>query len=82
MATAEGVRSGRMFYRYLYPMDADYCRDGRSVDETCDCVLCREHSRAYLNHLDVYKRQAQHHVDGALQFFRNFNQFRHHAVHA
>ena len=26
MATAEGVRSGRMFYRYLYPMDADYCR--------------------------------------------------------
>lgn len=51
LATADGVRSGRMFYRYLYPMDADYCRDGRSVDETCDCVLCREHSRAYLNHL-------------------------------
>ena len=51
MDTAEGVRSGRMFYRYLYPMDADYCRDGRSVDETCDCALCRGHSRAYLNHL-------------------------------
>ena len=31
---------------------------------------------------DVLQSPAQHHVDGALQFFRNFNQFRHHAVHA
>ena len=51
MATPEGVRSGRAFYRYMYLLDADYCRDARPVDESCDCCLCRGHSRAYLNHL-------------------------------
>ena len=51
-SSPEGVRrADGKFYKYLYIMDAPHCRDGRSVDETCDCVLCREHSRAYLNHL-------------------------------
>ena len=43
MDTAEGVRSGKLFYRYLYPMDADYCRcllytstSGRATP----CTLC------------------------------------------
>lgn len=52
MDTPEGVRraDGR-FYRHLYIMDAPYCRDKKPVDETCDCPLCRDHSRAYLQHL-------------------------------
>ena len=52
MDTPDGVRcaSGR-FYRHMYLMDAEYCRDARPVDETCDCSLCRKHSRAYVNHL-------------------------------
>lgn len=52
MDTPEGVRrpDGR-FYRHMYPMDAEFCRDGRAVDEGCDCALCRGHSRAYINHL-------------------------------
>ena len=50
MDTPEGVR-GEAFYRYIYALDAEYCRDGRPVDETCDCALCKNHSRAYLNHL-------------------------------
>ena len=52
MDTPEGVRraDGR-FYRHLYIMDAPYCRDKNPVDKTCDCPLCREHSRAYLQHL-------------------------------
>ncbi len=39
------------FYQYYYAMDDKNARDGRSVDPTCDCILCREHSRAYLHHL-------------------------------
>ena len=31
---------------------------------------------------DVLQSAAQHHVDGALQLFRHFDQLRHHAVHA
>jgi queuine tRNA-ribosyltransferase len=32
---------------------ARFARDPRPLDETCDCVLCRRYSRAYLRHLFV-----------------------------
>ena len=50
-ATREGVRSGGKFYRFYYAMDDKNARDARPVDESCDCELCRNHSRAYLHHL-------------------------------
>ena len=48
----DGVRrpDGR-FYRFHYAMDDKHARDGRPVDENCDCELCRNYSRAYLHHL-------------------------------
>ena len=51
-ATPEGVRrSDGRFYKFHYILDDKHARDGRPVDETCDCELCRNHSRAYLHHL-------------------------------
>ena len=52
MANAEGVRvpDGK-FYSFHYAMDDKFVKDPRPVDETCDCALCRRHSRAYLAHL-------------------------------
>ena len=50
MATREGVRAGG-FYRHHYVLDEKYARDSRPVEEGCDCILCRQHSRAYLQHL-------------------------------
>lgn len=52
MDTPDAVRApdGR-FYGYLYALDAAHCRDSRPVDPSCDCALCRNHSRAYLHHL-------------------------------
>ena len=43
-------KDGR-FYRFHYAMDDKHARDGRPVDENCDCELCRRHSKAYLQHL-------------------------------
>lgn len=52
MDTPEGVRcADGKFYRHLYALDAEHCRDARPVDPGCDCELCRSHSRAYLHHL-------------------------------
>jgi queuine tRNA-ribosyltransferase len=31
--------------------NARYARDGRPIDEACDCRTCQRHSRAYLRHL-------------------------------
>lgn len=39
------------FYRYLYIRDKKHTRDGRPVDESCDCLLCSHYSRAYLRHI-------------------------------
>ena len=52
MDTREGVRreDGR-FYRFLYILDEEHRREEKPVDTTCDCTLCRNHSRAYLHHL-------------------------------
>ena len=52
MDTPDGVRvpDGR-FYRHHYILDPENARDPRPVDASCDCELCRGHSRAYLHHL-------------------------------
>jgi len=48
----DGVRrKDGKFYKYLYIMDDDHCRDRGPIDPTCDCEVCRNHSRAYLHHL-------------------------------
>lgn len=39
------------FYKFMYIMDDHYRRDPRPVDEGCDCMLCQNHSRAFLHHL-------------------------------
>lgn len=39
------------FYANLYIEDARYARDRRPVEESCDCLCCRNYSRAYLRHL-------------------------------
>ena len=52
MDTPEGVRrdDGR-FYKFLYILDEEHRREDGPVDPDCDCVLCKNHSRAYLHHL-------------------------------
>ena len=50
--TPDGVRrEDGKFYRFLYILDEEHRRSGEPVDPGCDCVLCRNHSRAYLHHL-------------------------------
>ena len=50
--TPEGVRrADGKFYKYHDAMDDKHVRDGGPIDPTCDCELCRNHSRAYLHHL-------------------------------
>ncbi|MCK6540100.1 MAG: tRNA-guanine transglycosylase, partial [Anaerolineales bacterium] len=36
-------------------MNATFARDGRPIDETCDCYACKTFTRAYLRHLIVAK---------------------------
>ena len=36
-------------------MNAGFARDGRPIDETCDCYTCRTFTRAYIRHLIVAK---------------------------
>ena len=52
MDTPEGVRrEDGKFYRFLYILDEEHRREAAPVDERCDCILCKNHSRAYLHHL-------------------------------
>ena len=52
MDTPEGVRGGDgRFYKFVYILDDEHRRADGPVDERCDCVLCKNHSRAYLHHL-------------------------------
>ncbi len=46
-----GTALHEKFYRHMYILDDKYARDGRPVEDDCDCVLCRNHSRAYVQHL-------------------------------
>ncbi len=43
--------SGTDFYEPVYLQDRKHARDGRPVDERCDCLCCARYSRAYLHHL-------------------------------
>jgi queuine tRNA-ribosyltransferase len=36
-------------------MNAAFARDGRPIDESCDCYTCRTFTRAYIRHLIVAK---------------------------
>jgi queuine tRNA-ribosyltransferase len=36
-------------------MNAAFARDGRPIDETCDCYACQTFTRAYIRHLIVAK---------------------------
>ncbi len=39
------------FYSYLYLQDERYRTSGEPISLLCDCLLCRNYSRAYLYHL-------------------------------
>jgi queuine tRNA-ribosyltransferase len=43
------------WFSYLYVRDEHLVKDGRPVSETCDCLVCRRYSRAYLRHLYAIK---------------------------
>ncbi|MCL2527726.1 MAG: tRNA guanosine(34) transglycosylase Tgt [Defluviitaleaceae bacterium] len=49
--TKTDIDLNRDFYRYLYPLDETYRRDGRPLSALCDCLACTMYSRAYLRHL-------------------------------
>ena len=52
MDTPAGVRTpDGKFYSFVYILDDAHVRDPGPVDPSCDCVLCRRYSRAYLHHL-------------------------------
>jgi queuine tRNA-ribosyltransferase len=39
------------FYHFFYFQDKKHVRDTKPVEEYCDCLCCRNYSRAYLHHL-------------------------------
>jgi len=43
--------TGTDFYHCLYIQDKKYIADTNPVEPTCDCLCCRNYSRAYLRHL-------------------------------
>ena len=47
------ARNGTAFTRFgrLNVKLAQYSCDYRPIDESCDCICCRNYSRAYLRHL-------------------------------
>ena len=47
-----GATLEEKFYKHLYIMDDKYV-PGRQepIEEGCDCEACKNHSRAYLQHL-------------------------------
>ena len=47
------ARNGHLFTRFgdIKIKNAQYKKDPRPLDETCDCYTCRNFSRAYLHHL-------------------------------
>ena len=47
------ARNGTVFTKHgkLVVRNAKYARDFRPLDESCDCYVCRNYSRAYIRHL-------------------------------
>lgn len=50
---ARNARHGKLYTAAgeMNIKNAQYKQDSRSVDESCGCTLCRNHTRAYLRHL-------------------------------
>ena len=50
---ARNARHGRLFTwaGAVNMKNAKYEKDGRPIDPTCDCPVCRRYSRSYLHHL-------------------------------
>jgi queuine tRNA-ribosyltransferase len=48
---AGGFGRGAGWLRHLYIQDEKFIKDGRPVEEGCDCMTCRHYSRGYLHHL-------------------------------
>ena len=53
--------------------NAQYQKDSRPVDETCDCYTCRNYSRAYLRHLYMAREILSSHLNTVhnLHYFVN-----------
>jgi queuine tRNA-ribosyltransferase len=54
------------WWEYVYVQDQRHIKDGRPIDENCDCPTCRGYSMAYLHHLykigdGLYQRLATMH---------------------
>lgn len=47
------ARNGTVFTKYgrLVIRNAQYAKDYEPLDESCDCYVCRNYSRAYIRHL-------------------------------
>jgi len=43
--------NSRRLFKFFYPDKEKYSLDKNPVDRFCDCLLCRNYSRAYLHHL-------------------------------
>ncbi len=43
--------NSRKLFKYFYPDKGKYVSDKKPVDKYCDCLLCKNYSRAYLHHL-------------------------------
>jgi len=50
-ATPSPLPTQEPWFRYLYITDDKYIKDGRPVEEACDCLTCQRYSRGYLRHL-------------------------------
>lgn len=48
---AGGFGRGPGWLRHVYIQDEKFIKDGRPVEEGCDCMSCRHYSRGYLHHL-------------------------------
>jgi len=51
--SADDIDVGSSFYKYYYLLDDKYRRDSRPVSAICDCLCCKNYSRAYLRHLNI-----------------------------
>jgi queuine tRNA-ribosyltransferase len=71
LASAENVKNDR-----LTIANARYATDASPVDPTCECLTCRQYSRAYLHHLQrareltFYRLATIHNLHFMMEFMR------------
>ena len=46
-----GARVPKSFFRYLYINKQKHQKENKPISKYCDCLVCKNYSRAYLNHL-------------------------------